>query len=377
MDCSPPGSSVHGIFRQQYWSGLPFPTPGYLPDPEIIQNLYIQLTKTVQTHILEKELCYIKWFATTSGLKKLYTVTSYCWGSLFLFLLSKPSKILILTLFCGASEAVSRFRMKLNISFPATGCQKLIEVDNEWKLRTFCEKRMATEVAADALCEERKGYVSESVAGTISRVSPWSRVSWPMAKFACYWVRDIPVTDEGGLEKESANLYGVALWTPKCFHTQTHTQTVWSVFNLVIMKKGEKDIPGVTDTSVPHSLGPKRARRIRKFFSLSKDDICQYVVRKPINKDGKKPRTKAPKIQHLVTPWVLQHKRRRIALKKQPTKKNKEEAAEYAKLLAKRMTAPKEKRQEQIAKRRRLSSLVEESFYFWVQSKLRCSKSSK
>ena len=28
MDCSPPGSSVHGIFRQEYWSGLPFPSPG-------------------------------------------------------------------------------------------------------------------------------------------------------------------------------------------------------------------------------------------------------------------------------------------------------------------------------------------------------------
>ena len=39
------------------------------------------------------------------------------------------------------------------------------------------------------------------------------------------------------------------------------------------------------------------------------------------------------------------------------TKKNKEEAAEYAKLLAKRMKEAKEKRQEQIAKRRRLSSL--------------------
>ena len=49
--------------------------------------------------------------------------------------------------------------MKLNISFPATGCQKLIEVDDERKLRTFYEKCMATEVAADALGEEWKGYV--------------------------------------------------------------------------------------------------------------------------------------------------------------------------------------------------------------------------
>ena len=34
MDGSPPGSSVHGVSRQEYWSGLPFPSPGDLPDPE-------------------------------------------------------------------------------------------------------------------------------------------------------------------------------------------------------------------------------------------------------------------------------------------------------------------------------------------------------
>ena len=35
MDCSPTGSSVHGISRQEYWGGLPFPPPGDLPDPGI------------------------------------------------------------------------------------------------------------------------------------------------------------------------------------------------------------------------------------------------------------------------------------------------------------------------------------------------------
>ena len=35
MDYHPPGSSVHGIPYQEYWSGLPFPTPGDLPNPEI------------------------------------------------------------------------------------------------------------------------------------------------------------------------------------------------------------------------------------------------------------------------------------------------------------------------------------------------------
>ena len=35
MDRSPPDSSVHGIPRQEYWSGLPCPPPGDLPDPGI------------------------------------------------------------------------------------------------------------------------------------------------------------------------------------------------------------------------------------------------------------------------------------------------------------------------------------------------------
>ena len=36
MNGSQPGSSVHGIFlKQEYWSGLPFPSPGDLPNPGI------------------------------------------------------------------------------------------------------------------------------------------------------------------------------------------------------------------------------------------------------------------------------------------------------------------------------------------------------
>ena len=35
MDCSLPGSSVQGFSRQEYWSGLPFPSPRDLPNPGI------------------------------------------------------------------------------------------------------------------------------------------------------------------------------------------------------------------------------------------------------------------------------------------------------------------------------------------------------
>ena len=37
-DCSPPGSSVHGILRQEHWSGSLFPSPKDLPEPGIKQG---------------------------------------------------------------------------------------------------------------------------------------------------------------------------------------------------------------------------------------------------------------------------------------------------------------------------------------------------
>uniref|UniRef100_A0A8C6FRN2 Uncharacterized protein n=1 Tax=Moschus moschiferus TaxID=68415 RepID=A0A8C6FRN2_MOSMO len=40
--------------------------------------------------------------------------------------------------------------VKQNISFAATGCQKLTAVDSERRLCTVCEKFVAVEVAADA-----------------------------------------------------------------------------------------------------------------------------------------------------------------------------------------------------------------------------------
>lgn len=50
------------------------------------------------------------------------------------------------------------FHFQLNISYPATGCQKLIEFDDEKKVRMFYEKRMGQELAADSLGDEWKVY---------------------------------------------------------------------------------------------------------------------------------------------------------------------------------------------------------------------------
>lgn len=131
-----------------------------------------------------------------------------------------------------------------------------------------------------------------------------------------------------------------------------------AVLSLVIIKKGEGDIPGLTDSPIPSRLGPKRVGKIRKMFNLSKeDDVRQYVIRRPLPiKEGKtKQQYKAPKIQRLVTPVVLQRKRRRLAQVAAWGKKSRDEAAAYAKLLAQRAREARERKQE-IMRKRRLSS---------------------
>lgn len=60
-------------------------------------------------------------------------------------------------------------------------------------------------------------------------------------------------------------------------------------------------------------------------------------------------------MQRLVPSRVLEHNQERVALEKQRTNKNKGEAAEFAKVLAKRMKEAKGRRQKQIAKGRRPS----------------------
>merc|ERR1712110_1220612 len=128
-----------------------------------------------------------------------------------------------------------------------------------------------------------------------------------------------------------------------------------AVLNLAIVKKGEAEIPGLTDNTIPRRLGPKRAK-IRKLFNLTKDDdVCQYVIRRPLpQKEGKKQKFAAPKVQRLVTPVMLQRKRHRLALKRRRGEKNRLAAAEYAKILAQRQKEAKEAKE---LKRRRSASL--------------------
>jgi len=241
--------------------------------------------------------------------------------------------------------------MKFNIAYPVQGTQKVIEVDDERKLRAFYDKRISHEVEGDVLGEDFKGYVFKITGGNDKQgfcmrqgVLTHNRVRLLMSEgHAGYRPR------KRG-ERKRKSIRGCVV------------SSELSVLNLVVLKKGEKDITGLTDTSKPRRLGPKRATRIRKLFNLDpKDDVRQYAIKREIKKDGKKPYTKSPKIQRLVTPQRLQRKRAAVNEKKKRTAASKKAAEEYNSLLAKRFKEAKEKRQSVLQKKRSLSQAEKKS----------------
>jgi small subunit ribosomal protein S6e len=126
-----------------------------------------------------------------------------------------------------------------------------------------------------------------------------------------------------------------------------------SVLNLVIIKKGDNDIEGVTDSATPRRLGPKRANKIRALFNLDKtEDIKKFrIARKFENKKGKTI-TKRVNIQRLVTPATLQRKNKRYAAANKALENSKAAAATYAALVKKRLGEQKDARRSEISKRR-------------------------
>ena len=204
--------------------------------------------------------------------------------------------------------------MKLNIAYPVTGYQKLIDIDDDRKLRPFTEKRIAQEIDASCLGNEWKGHTLRLTGGN-------DKQGFPMMQAVLTTQRVRLLLDK----------------RHKCFRPrrkgERRRKSVrgcivdgnLSVLSCVITRRGEQDIDGLTNKTIPRRLGPKRANHIRKLFNLSKDDdVGKYVVKRSLTKESKRPRYKAPKIQRLITPRRIQRKIHMLALKKRRAEKQRQ-----------------------------------------------------
>nr|BAN65734.1 40S ribosomal protein S6, putative [Babesia bovis] len=156
--------------------------------------------------------------------------------------------------------------MKLNLANPFTNMQRTMEIDDEKKLLPFYEKRMGTEVPGDSLGEEFKGYVFKISGGN-------DKQGFPMMQGVLTTSRVRLLLRKG----------------MKCYRPRRTGE---------MRRKSVRGCIASPDLSILN-LGPQ-------------DDVRKYVIRRKVEGRNK---TRAPKIQRLVTPQRIQRKRRRIALR--------------------------------------------------------------
>ncbi len=123
---------------------------------------------------------------------------------------------------------------------------------------------------------------------------------------------------------------------------------------VLLVKKGDIEIPGLTDTTVPRRLGPKRANNIRKLYGIEKQEgkdqsITTALIKKNVTrrtfKSKKNPaapeRQKAPKIQRLITDVRIRRKRIAKEEKIRRWKKTQDARTAYNKLIDEHMAKKK------------------------------------
>ena len=115
-------------------------------------------------------------------------------------------------------------------SDPARGCQKLLDIHDEHKIRPFYEKRMGQEGPGDTLGDEFKGYVMRITGGN-------DKQGFPMKQ-------GVPTNQRVRLLLSK----GHSCYRPRRKGERKRKSVVdgnMSVIAIVIVKKGKGEIPGL------------------------------------------------------------------------------------------------------------------------------------
>merc|ERR1719188_2044968 len=126
--------------------------------------------------------------------------------------------------------------MKLNISSPATGLQKTINIADETKVRVFYDKRISQEVAGDSIGDEFKGYIFRITGGNDKQGFCMTQGILRNDRTRILMKKGFPgYRQRRAGERKRKSARGCIV------------DNALSVLNLVVVKKGDGELPGVTD----------------------------------------------------------------------------------------------------------------------------------
>lgn len=215
--------------------------------------------------------------------------------------------------------------MRFVIQNPHTGLSKKITIEEETKVRIFFGKKLREEVDISPLGPEFEGYVAKITGGT--------------DKDGFSMKNGILVNNRVRLLMSAGDL-GFQAWRAKREGERKRRSIRGcivdidiSVLYLTIVKKGDKEIEGLTDVTTERQLPPKRASKIRRLFNLTKyDDVTKFAVTHKKTLKGHEVNV-GPKIQRLVTPKRLRRKAQNYKLMQERRSKRKSELRRYVALL--------------------------------------------
>lgn len=219
--------------------------------------------------------------------------------------------------------------MNVNVAYPRNGTQKIWKLEDEKVFSRFYDKKIGQEIEADFISPEFKGYILKITGGSDKNgfcmkqgVNTKNKVRLLLSKGSVgYFCKR-----EGVRKRRSVRgcIVGPGI----------------SAVNCIVFKKGEGEIVGLTDKTIPRRLGPKRANKIRKLFNLPRhslnigkskakkvivdhNDVRALVVKRVSKEIGDKKYYKAPRIQRLITKERIN---RKIIRRKQKFQKATENA---------------------------------------------------
>ena len=226
--------------------------------------------------------------------------------------------------------------MKLNISYDKHGTVKAFEIKEDQVRRGgVLGKRLGAEVDGSAFGEVFAGYSFKLRGGQDDGGFPMmygvcapARVSLLLKRGACGYNAFRGRNGERRRKAVRGDIVGEDI----------------SVLNMSIVRVGEQPLEGVTDVSRPRALGPKRVSKIRALWNMDVDQskkgnnkeddkvragIRKFVIKRKVEKDGKKCRYKVPKVQRLITSSIRARRCKKVKTAKAAMAKNAAARREY------------------------------------------------